>query len=63
VDPVFGGEVVERQQLGQVVGDLRGGLGELRPVGGVERLHGVECVLLVFGVPDLGQCLLRPGMR
>ncbi|GED83205.1 hypothetical protein TNCT6_02900 [Streptomyces sp. 6-11-2] len=32
VDPVLGGEIVERQQLGLVVGDLLDGLGELRAV-------------------------------
>jgi len=30
VDPVFGGEVVEREQLVEIVGDLRNGL---EPVG------------------------------
>jgi hypothetical protein len=61
--PVLGGEVVEGQQLVEVVGDLRGGFGELRPVGGLERCRGVEGVGPVLGVPDLGQRLLRPRMR
>src|SRR2546430_4621779 len=34
--PVLRWVVVEREQLVQVIGDLRGGLGELRPIGGVE---------------------------
>jgi hypothetical protein len=34
--PVLGRVVVERQQLVEVVGDLRDGLAELRPVGGLE---------------------------
>jgi hypothetical protein len=38
---VLGGVVVERQQLVQVVGDLRGRLGELGPVGRVECLGGL----------------------
>jgi hypothetical protein len=63
VDPVLGGEVIERQQHLDIVGDLRDGLGKLRPVGGLEGLHGVECVPLVFGAPDLGQRLLRPRVR
>jgi hypothetical protein len=63
VDPVLGGIVVERQQLVEVVGDLRGGLGELGAVGGLERCDGGEGVLLIFGVPDLGEGLLRSRMR
>jgi hypothetical protein len=63
VDPVLGGVVVKREQLLEIVGDLRGGLGELRPVGGLERPRGVEGVAAVLGVPDLGQGLLRPRMR
>jgi hypothetical protein len=50
---VLGGEVVERQQLLHVVGDLRDGLGELRAVGRLERPHGVEGVLAVLGVPQV----------
>ena len=63
MDPVLGWEVVERQQHLEIVGDLRDRLAELRAVGGLERGHGVESVLLVLGVPDLGQRLLRPRMR
>ena len=63
VDPVLGRVVVEGQQLLQVVGDLRGGLGELRPVGGLESLHRGEGVRLVLGVPDLRQGLLRARVR
>jgi hypothetical protein len=62
VDPVLGGEVVDREQLLDVIGDLGDGLGELGPVGGLEGLHGGAGVVLVLGVPDLGQRLLRPGM-
>jgi hypothetical protein len=60
--PVLGGVVVERQQLVEVVGELRDRLGKLRPVGGIERLRGVQGVAAVLGVPDLGQGLLRSGM-
>ena len=60
---MLGRVVVERQQLVEIVGDLRDGLGELRPVGALERPGGVEGVGLVFGVPDLGEGLLRPRVR
>jgi hypothetical protein len=63
VNPVLGGVVVERQQPLEIVGDLRNGLAELRSVGCFEAAHGIEGVLLVLGVPDLGQGLLRPRMR
>src|SRR6266571_3348079 len=59
VHPVLGGEVVERQQLVDVVGDLGDGLAELGAVGQLERRHGAAGVLAVLGVPDLGQGLLR----
>jgi hypothetical protein len=62
VNPVLGGVVVEREQLLEVVGDLRRSLGELRPVGALERSNGVESVPLVLGVPDLRERLLGPGM-
>jgi hypothetical protein len=62
MDPVLGREVVEREQLAEIVGDLRDRLRELHPVAGLEGLHGVEGVAAVLGVPDLGQRLLRPGM-
>jgi hypothetical protein len=61
--PVPGGIVVEREQLIHVVGDLRGGRGELRPVDGTEGLHRGQGVLLVFSTPDLRQGLLRPRVR
>src|SRR5258705_5111844 len=51
--------VVEGQQLVSVVGDLRGGLGELRAVGGAERLDRGQGVGLVLGAPDLREGLLR----
>jgi hypothetical protein len=38
--PVFGGVVVEREQLVEVVGDLRDGFGELGAVGELERGDG-----------------------
>ncbi len=57
--PVFGGEVVEREQLVEVVGDLRDGLDELGAVGQLERRHGTAGVVAVLSVPDLGQGLLR----
>ncbi len=60
---MFGGEVVDREQDIDVVGDLRGGLAELRPVGGIEGGDGGQGVPLVLGVPDLREGLLRPGMR
>lgn len=48
MDPVLGWEVVEREQLLQVVGDLRRGLGELRPVRVLERLGRFAGVVLVL---------------
>jgi len=55
MDPVLGWEVVEREQLLEVVGDLRRGLGELRPVSVLERLGRFAGVVLVLGGPDLRQ--------
>ena len=63
VHPVLGGIVVEREQLFSVIGDLRGGLRELRAVGGAECPDRGEGVLLVFGAPDLGQGLPRARVR
>jgi hypothetical protein len=60
---MLGGIVVEREQLVKVIGDLRGGLGELRAVGGIERLRRGPGVVLVLGAPDLGQGLLRGRVR
>jgi hypothetical protein len=62
VNPVLSGVVVEREHLVEIIGDLGDGLGELRPVGGLEPSDGVEGVAAVLGVPDLGQGLLRPRM-
>ena len=62
MDPVFGGEVVERQQLVQVIGDLRDGLAELGAVGELERRDRAAGVLAVLGVSDLGQGFLRAGV-
>ena len=59
VDPVFEREVVERQQLVEVVGDLGG---RLRPFAAqlvTEGLSSDPCVLFVLGVTDLRQELLR----
>ena len=39
---MLGGEVVERHPFVEIVGDRRDGLGELRPVTGLERARGVE---------------------
>lgn len=58
--PVLGRVVVERQQHAGVVGDLRGGLGKLGPVGCVEGLHCGEGVVPFLGAPELRQGLLRP---
>ena len=63
MDPVLGRVVVERQQLVQIVGDLRDGLAELGPVGCVEGFHRVQGVPAILGVPDLRQRFLRPGVR
>ena len=60
---MLGRVVVEREQLVDVVGDLGDRLGELRAVGRLELLHGVQRVRLAFGVPDLGERFLRPWMR
>jgi hypothetical protein len=54
--------VVEREQLVEIVGDLRDGLAELSTVGQLERRDGAAGVVAVFGVPDLGQGLLRAGV-
>jgi hypothetical protein len=59
---VLGRVVVEGEQHVEVVGDLRGCLGPLRPVAGDERACGLLGVLAVFGVPDLGECGLRAGL-
>jgi hypothetical protein len=42
MDPVLGGKVVDRQQLLQIISDLRDRLRELRPVSGREAAHGVS---------------------
>src|SRR6266516_4413538 len=60
VDPVFGGESEEGQQLVLVVGDLRGCLGVLGAVGGGELLDRLLGVGAVFGAADLRQRSLRP---
>jgi hypothetical protein len=67
---VLGREVVERQQLPGVVGDLRDGLGPLGAVCRRERLDRLLRVRAVLGVVDLLQrlgcdrlCGLRQGVR
>jgi hypothetical protein len=55
VHPTLGGEVVEREQLVEIVGDFRDGLAELGAVGQLERRDSAAGVLAVFCVPDLGQ--------
>jgi hypothetical protein len=57
------GRVVEREQLVEIVGDLVDCFAELGAVGQLERRHGAASVLAVLGVPDLGQGLLRAGVR
>src|SRR5258708_39945091 len=59
VNPVLGGVVVEGQQHVEVVGDLGGRLGPLGAVVGGEHVGRGLGVVLVLGVPDLGQRLLR----
>jgi len=53
VDPVLGGIVVERDQLLQVVGDLRGGFGPLGAVGVGERLRRPAGMLRLLPLSDL----------
>src|ERR1700679_32057 len=53
--PVLGGVVAEREQLVQVAGDLRAGLGELGAVDGLEGLGRGPGVVLALGAPDLCQ--------
>jgi len=62
VDPVLGGVVVELQEHVKIVGDLRDGLGPLRPVGLGERFRGPLGVVAVLGVPDLRECLSGAGL-
>jgi hypothetical protein len=48
VDPVLREVVVEREQLVEIIADLRDDLSELRPVGSLERAAGVESVAAVL---------------
>ena len=59
---MLGGVVVEREQLLEVVDNLGDSLGELRPVGVLEGRGRGAGVVLVLGVPDLGEGLLGPGV-
>ena len=61
--PMFSRKVVEREQLLDVVGDLGDRLGKLRAIGRLERLHRIQGMPLVLGVPDLRKRLLGPRMR
>jgi len=61
MDPVLGGVVVELQQHIEVVGDLRGGLGPLHAVVGLNALTAFTARSRVLGVVDLGECC--PGAR
>ena len=60
---MFGGVIVEREQLVEIIGEFGDGLGELRAVGGLEGLDRGAGVVLVLGAPDLRQGLLRPRVR
>jgi hypothetical protein len=62
VNPVLRGEVVERQQFVDVVGDLPGRLGSFRTVGLLERGDGLEGVLAVLGVVDVLEYLAGAGL-
>ena len=53
MNPVFGGVVIEGEQLVKIVGDLRDRFGKLGPVGCREPAHGVEGMSFVLSVPDL----------
>jgi len=57
--PVLGGVVVEREQLVQVVGDLGDGLGPFGAVVGFERLGSCAGVVVIGGVVDFCECLVR----
>lgn len=61
--PVLARVVVEREQLVEVIGDLRGGLGELRPVSGVKRIRRGPRVVLVLGTPDFREGFFRGRVR
>jgi hypothetical protein len=62
VDPVLGGEVVQREEHVEVVGDLGHRLGPLRSVEVLERLDRLQCVVAVRGVIDFGERTLRAGL-
>lgn len=57
----IGGEVVERERLLHIVGDLRDGLAELRPVGQLERGDRTAGVVAVLGVQISAKARLAPG--
>src|SRR5579875_802568 len=60
--PVLGREVIEREQLLLVAGDLRDGPGVLGAVGGGEVGDGPLGALAVFGVADLREGLAGGGL-
>jgi len=62
VHPVLGREVVERQQLLLVAGDLGDGFRVLGLVSSVEVPDGLLGVRAVFGVADLGEGLAGRGL-
>jgi hypothetical protein len=49
------------EQHVEIVGDLATALANIATIGQLERHHGAAGVLVVLGVPDLGQGLLRLG--
>ncbi len=59
---MLGGEVVESQQLGLVVGDLLDGLGELRAVELGERSDRLDREVAVIGVVDVLKRLAGAGL-
>src|SRR2546430_10521092 len=61
--PVLGGEVVERQEFVEVVGDFGDGFAEFGAVGQFERRDGPAGVVAVLGVPDLGEGPFRTRVR
>ena len=60
---MLGRVVVEREQRVELLGDLRGRLGELRTELDLEGLRRNLRVLLVLGVVDLGERRLRRRVR
>ena len=59
--PVLGGVVVERQQLVHVVGDLRGGLGELGAVAPLEAFTAARACCLSSAFQISASAFFSPG--